>query len=75
MKPLFPTVDNPVWALKEESRLSSIFMLDDYVGESTSDQRSVSKKMKQNPTLDFQRCTTLVQRQCRALKQHRNNAA
>ena len=29
--------------------------------------------MKQNPTLDFQRCTTLIQRQCPTLKQRRNN--
>ena len=32
-------------------------------------------KMKQNPTSDFQRCTTLLQRQCPTLKQHRNNVA
>ena len=39
-------------------------------------------KMKQNPTSDFQRCTTLIQRQCLTLKQcqnnitqHRNNVA
>ena len=30
-------------------------------------------KMKQNPTLDFERCTTLIQRQCPTLKQRRNN--
>ena len=30
-------------------------------------------KMKQNPTSHFQRCTTLIQRQCPALKQRRNN--
>ena len=30
-------------------------------------------KMKQNPTSDFQRCTTLIQRQCPTLKQRRNN--
>ena len=29
--------------------------------------------MKQNPTLDFERCTTLIQRQCPTLKQRRNN--
>ena len=29
--------------------------------------------MKQNPTSDFQRCTTLIQRQCLTLKQRRNN--
>ena len=29
--------------------------------------------MKQNPTSDFQRCTTLTQRQCLTLKQRRNN--
>ena len=27
--------------------------------------------MKQNPTSDFQRCTTLMQRQCPTLKQRR----
>ena len=26
-----------------------------------------------DPTLDFQRCTTLIQRQCPTLKQRRNN--
>ena len=31
-------------------------------------------KMKQNPTSHFQRCTTLIQRQCPALKQRRNNS-
>ena len=31
--PLFPIADNPVWALKEESRLNSILMLSDGVGE------------------------------------------
>ena len=36
------------------------------------DQRN---KMKQNPTLDFQRCTTLIQRQRPTLKQRRNNVA
>ena len=30
-------------------------------------------KMKQNPTSDFQRCTTLIQRQCPTLKQRQNN--
>ena len=30
-------------------------------------------KMKQNPTLDFQRCTTLMRRQCPTLKQPRDN--
>ena len=30
-------------------------------------------KMKQNPTSDFQRCTTLIQLQCPTLKQRRNN--
>ena len=30
-------------------------------------------KMKQNPTSDFQRFTTLIQCQCTTLKQHRNN--
>ena len=30
-------------------------------------------KTKQNPTSDFQRCTTLIQRQCPTLKQLRNN--
>ena len=30
-------------------------------------------KMKQNPTLEFQRCTTLIQRQCPKLKQRRND--
>ena len=29
--------------------------------------------MKQNPTSDFQHCTTLIQRQCPTLKQRRNN--
>ena len=29
--------------------------------------------MKQNLTSDFQRCTTLIQRQCPTLKQRRNN--
>ena len=29
--------------------------------------------MKQNPTWDIQRCTTLIQRQCATLKQRRNN--
>ena len=29
--------------------------------------------MKQNPTSDFQRCTTLIQRQCPTLKQRQNN--
>ena len=29
--------------------------------------------MKQNPTSDFQRCTTLIQHQCPTLKQRRNN--
>ena len=29
--------------------------------------------MKQNPTSDFQRCTTPIQRQCPTLKQRRNN--
>ena len=29
--------------------------------------------MKQNPTSDFQRCTTLIQRQCPTLKQRRSN--
>ena len=33
MKPLFLTEDNPVWVLKEESDLNSIFMLGDCVGE------------------------------------------
>ena len=32
-------------------------------------------KMKQNPTSDFQRCTTLIQRQYATLKQRRNNVA
>ena len=52
---------------------------------STSDQRcfnvvdqrwnnvDTTLKMKQNPTSDFQRCTTLIQRQCPTLKQRRNN--
>ena len=44
---------------------------------STSDQRwnnvDPTSKMKQNPTSDFQRCTTLIQRQCPTLKQRRNN--
>ena len=52
---------------------------------STSDQRCFSVvdqrwnnvdptlKMKQNPTSDSQRCTTLIQRQCPTLKQLRNN--
>ena len=31
--------------------------------------------MKQNPTSDFQRYTTLVQRQCPTLKQCQNNVA
>ena len=31
-------------------------------------------KMKQNVTSDFQRCTTLIQRQCPTLKECRNNA-
>ena len=30
-------------------------------------------KMKQNPTSDFQRCTTLIQRQCPTFKQRRKN--
>ena len=30
-------------------------------------------KMKQNPKLDFQRCTTLIQSQCPTLKQRENN--
>ena len=30
-------------------------------------------KMKQNPTSDFQCCTTLIQSQCPTLKQRRNN--
>ena len=29
--------------------------------------------MKQNPTLDLQRCKTLIQRRCMTLKQDRNN--
>ena len=29
--------------------------------------------MKQNLTSDFQRCTTLIQRQCLTLKERRNN--
>ena len=29
--------------------------------------------MKENPTSDFQRCTTLIQRQWQTLKQRRNN--
>ena len=29
--------------------------------------------MKQNPTSDFELCTTLIQRQCPMLKQRRNN--
>ena len=29
--------------------------------------------MKQNLTPDFQRCTTLIQRQCATLKQRQNN--
>ena len=29
--------------------------------------------MKQNPTSDFQRCKTLIERQCLTLKQRRNN--
>ena len=52
---------------------------------STSDQRCFNVvdqswnnvdrtlRMKQNPTSDFQRCTTLIQRQCLTLKQRRNN--
>ena len=52
---------------------------------STSDQRCFNVldqrwnnvdptlKMKQNPKSDFQRCTTLIQRQCPTLKQRRNN--
>ena len=32
-------------------------------------------KMKQNPTSDFQRRTTLIQRRCPTLKQRRNNVA
>ena len=31
-------------------------------------------KMKQNPTSDFQCCTTLIQRQYPTLKQHKDNA-
>ena len=54
---------------------------------STSDQRCFNVvdqrwnnvdptlKMKQNPMSDFQRCTTLIQRQCPTLKQRRNNVA
>ena len=30
-------------------------------------------KMKQNPTSDFQLCTTLIQRHCTTLKQRRRN--
>ena len=30
-------------------------------------------KMKQNPTLDFQSCTTLIQHQCPTLKQRWKN--
>ena len=30
-------------------------------------------KMKQNPTSDFQRCTTLIQRRCATLKQRWKN--
>ena len=30
-------------------------------------------RMKQNPTSDFQRCTTLIQRRCATLKQRWNN--
>ena len=52
---------------------------------STSDQRcfnvldqrwnnvDTTLKMKQNPMSDFQRCRTLMQRQCPTLKQRRNN--
>ena len=52
---------------------------------STSDQRCFNVvdqcwnnvdpklKMKQNPTSDFQRWTTLIQCQCPTLKKHRNN--
>ena len=52
---------------------------------STSDQRCFNVvdqswnnvdptlKMKQNLTSDFQRCTTLIQRQCPMLKNRRNN--
>ena len=29
--------------------------------------------MKQNPASNFQRCTTLIQRQCLTLKKRRNN--
>ena len=31
--------------------------------------------MKQNPKSNFQRCTTLVQRQCPTLKKRRNNVS
>ena len=52
---------------------------------STSDQRcfnvvdprwnnvDATLKMKQNPTSDFKRCTTLIQRQRQTLKQRRSN--
>ena len=50
---------------------------------SMSDQRCVvdqrcnnvdpTLKMKQNPTLDFQRCAALIQRRCPMLKQRWNN--
>ena len=33
MKPLFPTLDNPVLAMKEKSRLNSVLMLGDCVSE------------------------------------------
>ena len=55
---------------------------DSLIGEypaniSMSDQRwnnvDPTLKMKQNPTSDFQRCTTLIKRQCPTLKQRRNN--
>ena len=44
---------------------------------STLKQRcgSTTLKMKQNPTSDFQRCITLIQRQCPTVKQRRNNVA
>ena len=43
------------------------------VGSTLFQRCGSTLKMKQNPTSDFQRCTTLIQRQCPTLKQRRNN--
>ena len=71
----------------EVQRTLNFVLFADPANISTSDQRCfniVDKswnnvdptlKMKQNPKSDFQRCTTLIQRQCPTLKQRRNNVA